>query len=107
VVVTGNDVAHGKPDPEPYRLALNKLEITPGDAVVIENAPLGIESAKAAGIRCIAVATSLPESYLKKADVIFPSMKALKEKILFINASTAAALTMSRMMKTHEDSLIV
>jgi beta-phosphoglucomutase len=108
VVVTGNDVTHGKPDPEPYRLALKKLEILPEDAVVIENAPLGIESAKAAGIRCVAISTSLPASYLTKADMIFPSIKQLREKIMFIKSpSLDFAANTPRIIKTYENSVIV
>src|ERR1041385_3118534 len=51
VVVCGCDVQNGKPHPEPYLTALEKLNIKAEDAIVIENAPFGIRSAKAAGIR--------------------------------------------------------
>lgn len=83
VVVTGNDIKNGKPSPEPYLLALDKLGIKAGEAVVIENAPFGIASAKAAGIRCLALATSLPGEYLKDADLIFSSIKDLRSRVKF------------------------
>ncbi len=50
LIITGTDVKIGKPDPEPYLLALKRLKIPAKDAVVVENAPFGIQSAKAAGI---------------------------------------------------------
>ena len=78
VVVTGNDVRHGKPHPQPYSRALKRLPVSPDHAVAIENAPLGIQSAKAAGLRCLAITTSLPAEYLSDADMIFPSMMSLR-----------------------------
>ena len=56
-VVSGNDVIHGKPHPEPYLMALEKSDSKPHEAIVIENAPLGIESAVKAGIYTIAINT--------------------------------------------------
>lgn len=69
-VVTADDVRHTKPHPEPYLAALAKLDVEPDDAVVVENAPLGIRSAKAAGMRVIAVTSTNPVDALKEADVI-------------------------------------
>ncbi|MDR1323102.1 MAG: HAD family phosphatase [Candidatus Margulisbacteria bacterium] len=66
-VVGGDMVTHSKPHPEPYLAAAEKLALRPAECLVIENAPLGIRSAKAAQMRCLAVTTSLPESYLKQA----------------------------------------
>lgn len=70
VVVTGTDVNNGKPHPEPYLKALHNLEIDPRQSIVIENAPYGIKSAKAAGLTCCAITTSLPKKYLIEADII-------------------------------------
>ena len=86
VVVTGNDVINGKPSPEPYLLALEKLALEPADAIVVENAPFGIASAKAADLRCLALATSLPPKYLHQADEVFLSVKDLRDNINFILA---------------------
>jgi len=58
-MVTGFDVIHGKPHPEPYLMALHKSGYKPEETVVIENAPLGIESAKAAGLKCMAINTGV------------------------------------------------
>ncbi len=83
VVVTGNDVHHGKPHPEPYLKAIEKLDIKKNEAVVIENAPFGIQSAKDAGLTCLALETSLPKKHLSRADHIFPSVKELQRKVSF------------------------
>jgi beta-phosphoglucomutase len=69
-VVSGNQAKKGKPHPEPYLKAASGLGLVPGECVVVENAPLGIESAKRAGMFCIAVTTSLPKDYLKGADLV-------------------------------------
>ena len=82
LMVTAYDVQYGKPHPEPYFMGLKKANLKPDEAIVIENAPLGIESAVAAGIYTIAVNTGpLPDEVLLKAgaNAIFPSMKALAE----------------------------
>jgi len=84
VTVCGSDVQSGKPHPEPYLKALAKLKIRSKEAVVFENAPFGIRSAKAAGLFCLGLETSLPASYLIGADAIFPSFKAIGSKVQFI-----------------------
>jgi beta-phosphoglucomutase len=62
VLVTAEDVTHAKPDPEPYRVALQRLATDLRGTLVIENAPLGIQSAKAAGLHVVAIASTLPRS---------------------------------------------
>ena len=82
LMVTAYDVQFGKPHPEPYLMGLKKAKVKPEEVIVIENAPLGIESAVAAGIYTIAVNTGpLPDEVLLKAgaDALFHSMKALAE----------------------------
>jgi HAD superfamily hydrolase (TIGR01509 family) len=86
LMVTAYDVTNGKPHPEPYLTGLKKGNLQPGEALVIENAPLGIESARAAGIYTIAVNTGpLPDQVLWEAgaNTLFPSMKALAENIQY------------------------
>ncbi len=85
VIVTGSDVRHGKPHPEPYLLSLKKLGLKANEAVVIENAPFGIQSAKRAGLRCLALETSLTRKYLKEADAVFGSIKELSGNVRFNN----------------------
>lgn len=81
-VVTSFDVKRGKPAPDPYLMGLEKVGVQPQEAVVIENAPLGVRAAVAAGIFTIAVNTGpLPESSLaaEGADLVFPTMTALRD----------------------------
>jgi beta-phosphoglucomutase len=85
VIVTGNDVRHGKPHPEPYLRSLQQLKIESGDAIVIENAPFGIQSAKQAGMICLALETSLSRTYLSEADAVFDSIKDLQANVMFKN----------------------
>ncbi len=82
LMVTAFDVKYGKPHPEPYLMALQKGGLKAGEALVVENAPLGVESAHRAGIFTIAVNTGpLPDSILTEAgaDALFPSVQALCE----------------------------
>lgn len=69
-IITGDDVKEGKPAPEPYLLAMDQHPFSPSEWLVIENAPLGIQSAKSAGAYCLAVETTLEQKYLKDADQI-------------------------------------
>ncbi len=78
-IVSGDMVSRGKPDPEPYLMALAHLGVQAHEAVVIENAPYGIRSAKAAGLYCIALTTSLPRSYLKDADLILETIHDVRK----------------------------
>lgn len=71
VIITGDQVTHTKPHPEPYLTAAEKLGVKPEECIVIENAPSGITAAKKAGMFCIAVKTTIQdERYLKEADLI-------------------------------------
>lgn len=67
-VITGDDVPQAKPHPDPYDIARKKLRLKKDECLVVENAPLGIESANNAGIKVAAIATTLPREYLKGAD---------------------------------------
>lgn len=69
-IISGEDVTRGKPDPEPYLTAVGKLGLEPEECMVIENAPLGIKSAKMAGIYCIAVPTYLQKEKMMGADMV-------------------------------------
>lgn len=69
-LVTGDQVRHGKPHPEPFLKAARELGLKTEECLVIENAPLGIRSAHAAGMFCVAITTSLPREYLKAADAV-------------------------------------
>jgi len=82
--VTGDEVRRSKPHPEPFLKALKLLKVPARQAIVIENAPLGIASAKKAGLACVALETSLPAKYLREADYIFKSFSELEIAMRFI-----------------------
>jgi sugar-phosphatase len=63
-LITGSDVVHGKPDPEPYLLAAEVLAVPPASCLVVEDAPAGIRSGKSAGMRVIGIAFTYSRSEL-------------------------------------------
>jgi len=81
LIVTAEDVARSKPDPECYRLAharLNEfrgLNLTSGRLLAIEDTPAGIAAAKGAGLRVIAVTNSYPATHLSQADRIVETLE--------------------------------
>ena len=82
LMVTAFDVERGKPFPDPYLRALEIGGITAEEAVVVENAPLGIRAARAAGIDTIAVNTGPIDDETLLAEgpaILFPSVKALAD----------------------------
>ena len=82
LMVTAFDVKHGKPHPEPYLMGMQKGGLRPDECIVVENAPLGVRAAKAAGIFTVAVNTGpLPDGALldEGADLLYPSMQTLSD----------------------------
>jgi beta-phosphoglucomutase-like phosphatase (HAD superfamily) len=67
-IVSADDVAHGKPHPDGYLLALGRLGVEADEAVAFEDTEAGVASAKAAGVRCLAVRGTLPDDRLAEAD---------------------------------------
>lgn len=80
-IVTSDDVQNTKPFAEPYLKGAQLLGLNVQECLVIENAPLGIQSAKNAGMRVIAIQTTLGEEHLRQADYIVSSMKEVQAKI--------------------------
>lgn len=79
-IVTSFNVKRGKPYPDPYLLALEKGGFAPNEAIVVENAPLGVTAGVAAGLFTIAANTGpLRDSVLSDAgaSLVFPSIQAL------------------------------
>ena len=81
-IVSGFDLP-GKPNPDVFLKAARKLQILPEKCIVVEDAIAGVEGAKKAGMKCIAVTTTNPASALEKADCIFDDLGAMgKEDFL-------------------------
>lgn len=70
VLVTADDVTRGKPDPAPYRLGARRLGARPDRCLVLEDAPAGLASAKAAGMWTVAVTTTTPSTALNATAVV-------------------------------------
>jgi beta-phosphoglucomutase-like phosphatase (HAD superfamily) len=82
-IITSFNVKRGKPHPDPYLLALERGGFRPEEAIVVENAPLGVQAGVAAGLFTIAVNTGpLPNEILSDsgASLIFPTMSALADE---------------------------
>ena len=83
-IVTGSDVKRGKPHPEIFLTAANRISVEPQNCVVVEDATVGIQAAKAAGMKCIALlSTGHTESELKGADLIVRSLGEITGEITF------------------------
>lgn len=80
-LVTADDVAKGKPSPEPYLKGAALLGIAAADCIVFEDTPAGIASGKAAGMRVIALLTTYPEKELQAADALLPSLAGVRAKL--------------------------
>ena len=76
-VVTAEDVSQRKPDPAIFLKAAGRIGLAPSRCAVVEDAVNGIAAAKAAGMRCVAVATTFTEDQLAQADAVRPSIAAV------------------------------
>jgi mannitol-1-/sugar-/sorbitol-6-phosphatase len=89
VLVAADDVSKGKPDPEPYLMGAKLLGMNPAECLVIEDAPAGIRSAHAGGMKAIGITSTYPASGLQEADAIVQKLAQIKvgsaEQTLTVN----------------------
>jgi sugar-phosphatase len=78
VLVTADQVRHGKPHPEGYLTAAARLGVDPARCIVVEDTPPGIEAAHAGGMRVIAVASTYEAEALAAADAVVPALSWLR-----------------------------
>ena len=78
-IVSGDDVTRGKPAPDIFLKAAERLGRTPDECVVFEDAPAGVDAARAAGMRVIGVLTTHDPHQLQKADLLIENFNALSE----------------------------
>ena len=97
IIVAAGDTARGKPSPDPYARALQLLRqsngaLVAGQCVAIEDSRWGLASARGAGLRCVGVTTSYPESELPGAELIVDGLHALTVEMLdhFVRAASPA-----------------
>jgi HAD superfamily hydrolase (TIGR01509 family) len=82
VYVTGSEIIRKKPDPEIFLTAASRMGIVPANCVVFEDAPSGVQAAKAAGAKCIAVTNSTTAENLSGADLICNSLEQINLDII-------------------------
>lgn len=82
VIVAANDVEKSKPHPEPYLLTAEKLGEKPANCLVIEDSSNGVLSAKAAGMRCIAIATTHNKKDLTESDLVIENFSELTKDVI-------------------------
>ena len=75
VYVTGSEITRKKPDPQLFLVAASRIGIAPARCAVIEDAPSGVQAAKTAGAKCIAVTNSTTAANLQQADLVCDSLE--------------------------------
>ena len=81
VLVTADDVKHGKPDAEPYRRGAELLGFEPSTCLVVEDAPAGIRAGHTAGMRVISLPTTCPVEELHEADFVVRGLQDIHVKL--------------------------
>ena len=77
VLVTSDDVTNGKPHPEPYLKGAERLGLRPEECLVIEDAPAGIQSGRAGGMKVIGLASTYAATKLSAADAVAQKLAAI------------------------------
>ena len=104
-LITADDVEHGKPHPEGYLAAARALGFTPAECVVVEDAPPGIEAARAAGMRSIGIVGTYPASSLTGATVVLPALAALRVHPSPQTGDLEIAVDPARILRSELDML--
>ncbi|WP_105565189.1 HAD-IA family hydrolase [Microbacterium halophytorum] len=81
VVIGGEDVTVGKPDPEGYLLAASRLGVDPARCVVFEDTVRGVSAGRAAGATVVAIATTRPAAQLSRADAVVDSLTGIRIEV--------------------------
>jgi beta-phosphoglucomutase len=88
-IITGHDVTEGKPSPQVFLVAAQRLGADPKNCVVFEDAVAGVKAAKSAGMHCVAITSSNPREKLAEADLVVDSLAEVSvndlEKLLKSN----------------------
>lgn len=78
VLVTSDDVTHGKPHPEPYLKGAARMGFSPAECLVIEDAPAGIQSARAGGMKVVGIASTYATTALSGAHAVVQSLAEIE-----------------------------
>ena len=82
VIVGEEDITHSKPHPEIFLTAAHKLEVPPYCCVVFEDSLGGVAAAKAAGMKCVAVTTTLPRGQLSESDLVVEDFVSVDAEVI-------------------------
>ncbi|MGM0771406.1 MAG: HAD family hydrolase [Halobacteriota archaeon] len=82
VVLSGEDMERGKPEPDPFLKVAEILKVDRSECLVVENAPMGVEAANRAGMFCVAVPTYVSKEVIATADRIVDDHRMLKKFLL-------------------------
>ena len=82
-LMTGDQFSRGKPDPEPYLKGAEALGLQPAECIAVENAPVGVQSAKRANIYCIAICSTVGRDILVEADEVLERFEDLRDSTRF------------------------
>ena len=86
-LVAEEDASKGKPDPEGFLVAAERLGVSPAHCVVIEDAPAGLQAAKAAGMRAIGVTTTHPAPDLADADLVVDTLTEAAVRVFVLRGA--------------------
>ena len=78
ILVTAEDVANGKPHPEPYLTGAKRMGFNPADCLVIEDAPAGIQSARAGGMKVVGITSTYAAARLNEADFVIQRLPQIQ-----------------------------
>ncbi len=98
VIVSCEDYERGKPDPTPFLLAMERLKefvslpLKPHECLVVEDSPAGIQAARSAGMRCVAVRSYYDDEALKDADIIVDDLRRLLLPEVWVHFQTTPLL---------------
>jgi beta-phosphoglucomutase-like phosphatase (HAD superfamily) len=84
-IISAEDVAHGKPDPEIFLMSARRLKVIPAECLVVEDAKLGVEAAKEAGMKCLGYRNPHSGNQdLSKADIVTDDFSSLDVQKLLL-----------------------
>jgi sugar-phosphatase len=78
VLITADDVTQGKPHPEPYLKGAEGLGFDPAECLVIEDAPAGIQSARAGGMKVVGITSTYAADFLSQADAVVGKLRQIQ-----------------------------
>lgn len=106
VVVAGDDVRRRKPDPEPYRTALDRLALEPAGALAVEDSVTGLEAARGAGLRCLVVTSAYTRlQRFPTASAVLPGYLAMDQFDDPDRPYLKAGVTADALARLHADPL--